>query len=253
MLRDLIKMNSDYLGLQKIVGNILDCPGRGGNISVKRSGNILVKASGSDLKVPHKASFIETYSDVFQKRTYTIENEKNSIKITDNFIKPTMEHGLHTAIPAKYVVHYHPIYVLPYLCSDGLLDYCNYVLLDYCNPGSELAEHITKKFNDNELDKDSGIIMLKNHGVVIYANDIYIIKDLYNKIKDEFFQENLKSYTPDDIVDYTNPELYLYRMAMERISNIFYIKLNELSDDTKKHLLNDSNEKYRQDQMKGQI
>jgi ribulose-5-phosphate 4-epimerase/fuculose-1-phosphate aldolase len=44
---NLQEMNSDYLELQKIVGNLLDSPGAGGNISVKFKDSILVKSSGA--------------------------------------------------------------------------------------------------------------------------------------------------------------------------------------------------------------
>lgn len=244
---NLQEMNSDYLELQKIVGNLLDSPGAGGNISVKSKDSILVKSSGADMKQNHKIAFIDnaTY--------YTVENIRGELTLNSDYIKPTMEFGLHTSIKAKYVIHYHPVYVLPYLCSDIIYNYSEkYCIIDYCNPGSELNENINKAFKYG-LNEDCGVILLKNHGVVIYANDITIIKELCQEIKDEFFEDNANCYTPDDIVDINSPELYLFRLAMNYISGKYGFKMNELPEETKEMLLNDTNEKYRQKMMKEKL
>lgn len=249
MLKELFELNNEYLELQKIVGNSLDCPGKGGNISVKTENKILVKASGADLKQPHKAVYMENL-ETEMEFFCSIENSDSKVQISTGFVKPTMEFGLHNIIKTKYVIHYHPVYVLPYLCSD-VLDSSKFTVLEYANPGVDLTRSIMKAFEDKKLSSNFGTIMLKNHGVVIYANSIDVIKDLYNEIKDEFFEENLKCYTPDDIVDINNPELYLFRLAMEKISKAYSIKLNELSEETKDYLLNDADEQYRQQLMKG--
>lgn len=244
IMNDLYYMNSDYLELQKIVGNLLDSPGAGGNISVKSNDSILVKSSGADMKKSHKMAFIDNATHC------TVENISDELILSSDYIKPTMEIGLHTSIKAKYVMHYHPVYVLPYLCSDVIYNYYEkYCIIDYCNPGTDLNKNINKAF-EHGLNEDSGIILLKNHGIVIYGNDISIIKELYKEIKDEFFEHNEKCYTPDDIVDVNSPELYLFRLAMNYISDKYNFKLNELSEETKDYLLNDINEKHRQQMMK---
>ena len=128
------EMYNDYRELQKIIGNSLDSPGKGGNISVKDSNKFLIKASGEDLKEKH---LICTFEDSVFKSSVLIKNKK--FKTVDIKTKPSMEIGFHTAIKAKYVVHYHPAYVLPFLCSDSFTDFTANVI-EPCLPGKDLEK-----------------------------------------------------------------------------------------------------------------
>lgn len=223
-------MKHDYLELQAIIGNIMDSPGMGGNISVKSKGQVeltghmLIKSSGEDLKnVNHQTTIMW-----FDKDS-TIWEEK---------LKPSMEYLMHLNIPSKYVVHYHPIYVLPYLCSDYTFNFGS--AIDYIHPGKPLADEIKK------IENLENIIFLKNHGVVIHADSIDEIKKLYYRIKFEFDEiANLNAYTPDDVVDKNNPELLLARAYIREIAKREGLRLKQLTNDEKDNLLKDSAEIYR--------
>ncbi len=60
-------------------------------------------------------------------------------------------------------------------------------------------------------------MLLRNHGVIVYAEQIQDIIELYNQLK-VIFEQNDFVYTPDDAVDKINGELWLFRNAMENIA-----------------------------------
>lgn len=228
-----------------MIGGVLECPGKGGNISVKDNTIILVKASGADLKHPHKAVLMKD-----NKFVSAIKIKKNSINISDSYLKPTMEIGFHQLIKSRYVVHYHPIYVLPYLCLNNPHQYLsNYTVIDYASPGDCLTEEIKTKYHESV--NEEGVIMLKQHGVIIYSNDMFYIEEAFKKIKKEFFITNSKIFTPDDLIDKDSAELYLFREYISGFAESHKLRVNELSSTDLDHLINDEDEKYRQTLMKG--
>lgn len=230
----------EYETLRKIVGTSLDSPGMGGNISIKYDDCLVVKSSGQDMKKPHFATVISDSP-----------NLNFSFKATDNKIerisalKPSMEWKMHRDIPSKYVLHYHPIYVLPYLCSDYDFEFGD--VIDYVTPGDDLSDAIRNLQKVKELDN---IIFLRNHGVVIHGDSIQEVQSLYNKVKFEFFIQNTNSYTPDDVVDTNSSDLYLFRHYMEYFAQKHGFTLNKLSTEDKQKLLNNDDEKYRQAKVK---
>jgi hypothetical protein len=72
-------------------------------------------------------------------------------------------------------------------------------------------------------------------------------------VKHKYFRylEVKENYTPDDVVDKASFELLLFRNAIQNISNKFQLEIQELSKDMVQSLLDDENEKYRQQKMKG--
>lgn len=248
---DLIKrmtLIEEYDSLAKIIRNELDSPGKGGNVSVKIDNLFIVKASGEDLKNPKHKSCLY-YNGVFKEQ---IKIKKTKIKSKNKFLKPTMEIGFHNAIKSKYVLHYHPVYVLPFLCVE------NFVLTDmYCDvietslPGKDLELKIKDFLETNK--KDSGILLLKNHGVIIYSDDLDSVKLMHTHLKFKYFKylEVPNNYTPDDVVDKESFQLLLFRNAMQNIASKHDLVLQELSSNMVKSLLQDENEKYRQQKMKG--
>lgn len=227
----------DYPKLLKIVGNILDAPGMGGNISIKNNNQIMVKSSGSDMKDPQSFCTVLDmesdeilYSGFFNGVFHKSENKK-----------PTMEYSLHKLIKSKYVMHYHPVYILPFLCSD--YDFGDRVVIDYVNPGEDLSEALEESIKS--VKSCPHVIFLRNHGVIIHADCLHSLKSVYNSLRDEFFIKNNRAYTPDDYVDFNNPELWLFRNTIENLANINNIKIKTLSKENKDYLDSDENEKYR--------
>ncbi|MFY4765372.1 class II aldolase/adducin family protein [Campylobacter sp. GB48] len=220
----------DYQVLCKIFGNILDAPSKGGNISIKNDEYFIIKASGGDLKKEHKISIFKNNINSFSYyKDYSVD-----------IVKPSMEIKMHMVFKNKYVAHYHPVYILPYLCAREY-KFENYETIDFALPGNDLYEALRKNYSYQE----KGIILLRNHGVVVYAEQIQDIIELYNQLKSEFFEQNDFVYTPDDAVDKTNEELWLFRNVMENIAIKKQINLHPLKVSEIDKLLNLPDEQYR--------
>jgi L-fuculose-phosphate aldolase len=234
--KEILKGLGGYVELKKLVGNILDAPGMGGNISVKLDdGSMLIKASGQDMK-QHKNLV-----------AYLPEND--TFSVTDDFDfswsaeskKPSMEWKMHKAIPAKYVLHYHPIYAMPLLCATDYEIGSNN--LPYLNPGKELADGITELVGDKT--EFSGIINLRNHGIVIASDCIIDVRRKYLDVKNHLMDSSIDTFTPDDVVDSTNPDLWLFNKVLKQLASEQDVKLRHMTKKDKHVLTNDVNEKYR--------
>ena len=217
----------EYYKMQDLVANRLDSPGKGGNISVKDGSMMLVKPSGVDLKdnVYGNLSAVNTIDDSFEGP------------------RPTMEYAFHKAIKSKYVMHYHPVYLLPFLCDE--LFSPEELIIDYAKPGKELADEISKYDTEN-----NPVIFLRNHGVIIHSDSIREIEKCYLYIKGMYFKNNINVYTPDDQVDSNSDELWLFREAMENIARKNSLNLVQLNNRDKDDLDSDPAEKYRKGKMK---
>lgn len=225
----------DYQDLRKIFGNILDAPSKGGNISIKNDEYFIIKASGEDLKKEHKISIFKNNVNSFSYyKDYSVD-----------IVKPSMEIKMHMVFKNKYVVHYHPVYILPYLCTREY-KFENYKAIDFVLPGNDLYEALSKSYSYQER----GVVLLRNHGVVIYAEQIQDIIELYNQLKSEFFEQNDFVYTPDDAVDKTNEELWLFRNVVENIAIKKQINLRPLKVSEIDKLLNLPDEQYRKNYRK---
>lgn len=227
----------DYQDLCKIFGNILDAPSKGGNISIKEDEYFIIKASGEDLKKVHKISIFKNNVNSFSYyKDYSVD-----------IVKPSMEIKMHMVFKNKYVAHYHPVYILSYLCAREY-KFENYKVIDFVLPGNDLYEALSKSYSYQE----KGVVLLRNHGVVIYAEQIQDIIELYNQLKSEFFEQNDFVYTPDDAVDKTNEELWLFRNAMENIAIKKQINLRPLKVSEIDKLLNLPDEQYRKKIMESE-
>ena len=222
----------DYCSLMSLITS-LDAPGKGGNISVKYEDLILIKSSGQNMKQKHLVSICD--SNGISKFGYDFVSEKH---VRDS--KPSMEIQMHLNLKSKYVFHYHPIYVLPYLCSDYEFSFGE--TIDYINPGTDLAEAVLETSNE--------ILWLKNHGIVIHSDSLTKIAELYYYIKQVFFEAKNIPYTPDDVVDPCNPELWLVRQYTELMAEKLGLSLYNISSYDREKLLDDPNEQYRMNGVK---
>lgn len=222
MTKDYKLALNDYQELKKLVNNILDCPSKGGNISVKLKNDIIIKSSGVDLKSEIDRVSTKDKSFEFYKKWTEID-----------YLKPSMEINFHKAIKSKYVLHYHPVYIL--LLQDDLPFDAD--VIDYIKPGSdELAEAVSKC--------NKKIIYLKNHGVILHSDSLQEIKDLYNKLSEfNIFKIIRFNYTPDMVVLENSTDLALHKFIFRVFKNI--TKIEELDQDDVNDLLNDENEMYR--------
>ncbi|EAJ4448838.1 class II aldolase/adducin family protein, partial [Campylobacter coli] len=166
---------------------------------------------------------------------------------SEDIAKPSMEIKMHMVFKNKYVAHYHPVYILPYLCAKEY-KFENYETIDFALPGNDLYEALSKSYSYQE----KGVVLLRNHGVVIYAEKIQDIIELYNQLKSEFFEKNDCVYTPDDAVDKTNEELWLFRNVIESIAIKKQINLHPLKVSEIDKLLNLPDEQYRKKIMESE-
>lgn len=221
-------MIKEYEELSSISKSVLDYPGKGGNISVKNGSDMIVKASGEDLKnKEHIKSFVSLNGDVLEP-----------------YAKPSMEYRMHLSIPFKYVMHYHPVYVLPYLCSDYVFD--DGETLDYYQPGEKLFNAVDRVVKRNPENK---IFYLRNHGVIIASDNLEELKDLHSSIKLRFFVKESTPYTPDDIIDENSGDLWLFRHYINMVQQKKSLNKLTLSDENTILLKNDSNENFRKEKM----
>jgi hypothetical protein len=222
MTKDYKLALNDYQELKRLVNNILDCPSKGGNISVKLKDDIIIKSSGVDLKSEIDRVSTKDKSFEFYKKWTEID-----------YLKPSMEINFHKAIKSKYVLHYHPVYIL--LLQDDLPFDAD--VIDYIKPGSDELTEAVSKCNKK-------IIYLKNHGVILHSDSLQEIKDLYNKLSEfNIFKIIRFNYTPDMVVLENSTDLALHKFIFRVFKNI--TKIEELDQDDVNDLLNDENEMYR--------
>ncbi len=147
----------------------------GGNTSIKKDGKLYIKASGSIFRN-------------FSKKNIAVLNLSNGEQIfPEDFSSnnPSMESSFHSVIKSKFVSHLHCLRTI-LISSLGMLNYLEKQLLneeltidliDYVTPGDELGKRISLL----NLDNRSGIILLQNHGIIIYGDTIQEIYS-YQKI-----------------------------------------------------------------------
>ena len=221
----------DYDTLRSLVGNALDCPGAGGNISVKDqpAGIMYIKSSGIDLKK-------NTFHPLDGVTVYDLDDD------TWGGMKPSMEVSFHKKLK-KYVLHYHPVYVNYWLCSKrfSLTPSKKFrsTTIEYFHPGTELAD---------QLHFDTDVFFLKNHGVIIHSDNIQDIIDWYIDIKERFMRK-LNDYpflSPDDAV-LQNEETFIHHWAILGLQLFNGMEPNYMTQDQIDKLNNDANEKHRKE------
>lgn len=224
----------EYKNVCQIFANVLDAPSRGGNISIKQDEYLLIKSSGEDLKFQHHISILKNGSNILSYFD----------KLSENIKKPSMEFQMHQLFRNKYVAHYHPVYILPYLCC---LDFkFSYPCVDFKMPGKELCDELRR----NYIYQECGVIMLRNHGVIVYAECLKDLKNCHKQLRNEFLELNENVFTPDDAVDLTSDELWLFRETIENIARKKHLTLSTIDANSIYNIINLSDEKYRQKQMK---
>ena len=224
----------EYKDICKVFGNILDSPSRGGNISIKDEEYLLIKASGQDLNKKHKISILKNGQNI----------GSFDGKISNEIIKPSMEIGMHQIFKNKYVAHYHPVYLLPYLCDKNFL--FSYNVIDFQLPGKQLCEEIKSRY----VYQRAGVVMLRNHGVIIFSEEIEDLFKYHRQLREEFMEENINIFTPDDAIDSNSDELWLFRETIENIARKKGLRLSAIDNKIIEKLVNMPDEQYRSKQMK---
>ncbi len=193
--------------------------GGGGNSSVKLdNGNMAIKASGYTFSELTESSGIVLLdlnkmkdftrsSSLVAEENETIYNKILSDSMSDiSHPRPSMEAGMHIFLD-KVVVHTHPVMINILNCMkngktiiDKLFSNQNLLWVNYKTPGYQLAIEIKKEVEKykNINGKPPELIFLKNHGIVVSANDFERCKNItfntsqkvYDFLKKEFQIEN---------------------------------------------------------------
>lgn len=201
-----------YIG--KYLGSSLDLvQAGGGNISIKDGEQLIIKSSGCIL-----SEIEETYglSVVDLKRAQEIngnlENiseedfgkELESLLVSNEYNRPSIETPFHSLIKHKVVIHIHPIPVLAMLSQINTKEileehFENYSLIPYATPGKKLAIEFKKN-----LDSNSKVIFMQNHGLVIAEDSTEKALELLDIVITkacDITGYNLSTF-PQDIVEY---------------------------------------------------
>lgn len=145
--------------------------GKGGNVSVKSASGLIIKSSGckiADVSMNHGFCLCKTPSVLsrFSDETEYEQAMLNSVR--GGFGRPSMEIGFHSGMNDRVVIHTHPIHLNAILCSkeaksviETLFSDMPYQFLKYCRPGMSLS---------NEVSRNSHIVFLENHGLIVGAD-----------------------------------------------------------------------------------
>jgi ribulose-5-phosphate 4-epimerase/fuculose-1-phosphate aldolase len=159
--------------------------GPGGNTSWKQDDDLWVKASGYQLK------------DAVSKEIFCqVKIHNPLVNVNADGKTPSIESSLHAIRPEKFVVHVHSVNTISLGCrreigSTAREFLTNYQIsyLEYHRPGKDLAESI--KNNDYRINVRG--LLLANHGLVLWGNDILQLWNLLVEIEaglDQLFPIN---------------------------------------------------------------
>ncbi|MDR2008401.1 MAG: class II aldolase/adducin family protein [Alphaproteobacteria bacterium] len=173
--------------------------GAGGNTSLKINEEIIaVKSSGfelADISVSQGLSYLKYKEiiDYYNQNPQTTSQQFNEVVYKSasqfNNFKPSIETSFHCLIPKKIVIHTHSIYANILTCSvegkDIALELFDCVWIPYKTPGIELAIEIMKALQQ----KQSRIIFLENHGLIITADSVEEAVNLHEEVNSKICQK----------------------------------------------------------------
>ena len=188
----------------------------GGNTSLKENGLIWVKASGKKLR----NALDENIFVCFDLRMLRKELEKNPENENINIrnlcgsnLRASIETSLHAQILNPVVIHTHSIDVIACSMFSDAREYIDKSLEDldwrwiaYSRPGFPLAKEIKKSRGD----KETNVLILENHGLVISANTISEAEILQKKVIDRLKQKT-RNFRP--------PNLFKLKNLIKKIPN----------------------------------
>jgi putative hydrolase of the HAD superfamily len=189
--KEYFKTTNDLIFISKYFGqSSLNTQGPGGNISIKLDNLLFIKSSGFILG---NLSYDNGYCIVNNSKCNELRTNMIN-KLTDSKIfgykVPSMETYFHSFMK-KYTIHLHFTLSNIFFCSNDISiskfdDFkYNYKIIDYCVPGITLGNNIFTNYTD-----DCDIYILKNHGIIITANDINDILTYYEYIFNYFDKQN---------------------------------------------------------------
>ncbi|MCS7165685.1 MAG: class II aldolase/adducin family protein [Candidatus Calescibacterium sp.] len=153
-------------------------PSSSGNISVKLDDVIYCTPSGYRKKdlVKNLISVVNMNNDLLSGPRQTSEIRLH-LEIYKNFGQ------------ARYVIHTHPLFCSIFACTNRKIDISilpeyyikikRIVYVKYVTPGTvELAKEVVRSINRILTDTWEGVVILRNHGLVVFSNDLNRCIDL---------------------------------------------------------------------------
>jgi ribulose-5-phosphate 4-epimerase/fuculose-1-phosphate aldolase len=170
-----------YEDLCRTIGPLTDLvQSTGGNISVKDEmlDLLLVKKSGTRIVN-------------CEYQTYSLKEIRSIIEKNEKLPEgASIETYFHT-IPSKIIVHLHPGPALDFLTSLSSSSHSPivpYKMIEYEKPGYNLYKLI-----ESNKTKDDKILLLKNHGIIIFGETKEEILHSLQEMKESIFTNSLKS------------------------------------------------------------
>ncbi len=189
-------MNRNDYNIEEEIFNFCDLVGKdrllvqgsGGNVSWKEGSTLWIKASGekiSDAKIKDIFVPVDLISlrEAISRNFFDVEP-----KVTiESLQRPSIETLLHAIFPQKIVVHFHAVEIVSRLIWKDLkflekkisIPSVYSCLINYIKPGPKLASAV---YSALCCQTNLNVVFLKNHGVVIAANNIIEIKDIMHAL-----------------------------------------------------------------------
>jgi ribulose-5-phosphate 4-epimerase/fuculose-1-phosphate aldolase len=190
----------DYVKFCRIVGPWTDWfQGPGGNLSVKIKSSMFVKQSGIRIAdTTRDFGWMLCSVDGLRKCLHE-DNEDFTSTVTmrapaaKENAKASMEAIFH-ALPSKYILHAHPTPLMTALCTpDSIFHIPTFksIVVPYAKPGIPLANLINTVYNPSV-----SIYFLRNHGVLILADNLEEILIRMNSIRIHLFPAGIYTQIP---------------------------------------------------------
>lgn len=275
---DLNRDINDFTSLCNFVGNRFDLVQLGGgNISIKNSNLMIIKSSGVNMKnITNEKGYSVVLNDKLKK-----DLKKDKLEELENYLlfnknKSSIETYMHVILK-KYTVHLHPLEINKILVRKNAREileqkYPGSIVLDYISPGLEVAKALSKKDY-----KNTNLIFLLNHGIILTSNDIeeiykmindfkrleykedyYLCQDIYLNSKIDIIKKYYDKYCFPDAVIYLKNKYYIARdkiylkdKKIEEIlkANVMILdgegEIEFLDEEEVQRLYNREDEKYR--------
>ena len=175
--------------------------GGGGNTSVKIDDNLMaIKASGYFLKnmTEDDGFAFVNYRDINDhiKKGAILNNTEDELSSfikektskVDGYpmLRPSIETGFHALLPYKYIIHTHSVYSNILCCSyegKGIVQklFSDGSWVEYANPG----KNITIEISTATKGKESNVIFMQNHGIIVCANNANNAQKLHRSVNNK--------------------------------------------------------------------
>lgn len=159
----------------------------GGNTSLKENGTLWVKASGKWLAdaLVDEMFLAVPIADVLAKLAAREERFDEYATASGVRLRPSVETTVHAVFPQRMVVHVHSVRAISWAVQSGAeaslqsrLDGLRWAWIPYVHPGVPLAEYI-----DRELQPKPDVLIIRNHGLVVAAQDCTAAETLLRDVE----------------------------------------------------------------------